>query len=93
MLFVAGLHEETQDEDIRDVFRDFGKVSNLHLNLDRRSGYAKGYAMVEYEEQTNAKAAREALNGAHICGKAIHVDWAFVMHETLTPESWEKKSK
>ncbi len=93
VLFLAGLHEETQEEDLLDRFKDFGPVTNLHLNLDRKSGYAKGYAMVEFEEQEHAMLALEKLNGASICGNEIRIDWAFVRHETIPEEVSQKRAR
>jgi RNA-binding protein 8A len=64
--------------DIREPFLEYGQIKNIHVNLDRRTGFCAGYALVEYHKKSEAQDAINAQHGTNLLGKAISVGWAFV---------------
>merc|ERR1711970_1464806 len=77
VIIVSGVHEEAQEDDVFEAFAEYGDIKNLHLNLDRRTGFVKGYAFIEYEDKKDAESAIKKMNGETLLDSKILVNWAF----------------
>ncbi|ODQ45346.1 hypothetical protein PICMEDRAFT_17811 [Pichia membranifaciens NRRL Y-2026] len=77
---MTNLHPETSEDHIYDVFEEYCRVVNLHLNLDKRTGYVKGYAFIEFRKLEDVKEIMELHKHQkfQILGRTIELDYAFV---------------
>merc|ERR1712003_120829 len=77
VVIVSGVHEEAQEDDVFEAFAEYGDIKNLHLNLDRRTGFVKGYAFIEYETKQEAAGAIKAMHSGVLLDQKLSVSWAF----------------
>ena len=75
-LYVGNLSYSTTKETLEKAFSAHGQVVSVNVITDRDSGRPKGFAFVEMSSAEEAEAAKTALNGAEIDGRALNVDIA-----------------
>ncbi|MBI2688036.1 MAG: RNA-binding protein [Acidobacteria bacterium] len=75
-IFVGNLSFRTTQEEIHQVFGNYGAVERVNLVTDRDSGQSRGFAFVEMTNANEAEAAINALNGTELHGRNINVNVA-----------------
>lgn len=75
-LFVGSLPFSTTEDTLVSIFSEYGEIVEAKLIIDRMTGRSKGIAFVTYEEEKDAKAAIDALNGTELEGRTIVVNVA-----------------
>lgn len=72
-LYVGNLSFDTTEEQVREMFTEFGSVESVAMITDRDSGNFRGFCFVEMEAAA-ASAATNALNGKDIDGRSLTVN-------------------
>jgi len=75
-IYVGNLSYEATEEEVRQLFAEFGDVDSVNLITDRETGRLRGFGFVEMADDAAAKAAIEALNGKEIAGRTLAVNEA-----------------
>jgi cold-inducible RNA-binding protein len=75
-LYVGNLSYDTSEASIKALFEQHGEVTSVNLITDRDSGRPKGFGFVEMATPEMAEAAKGALDGTQLDGRALKVDTA-----------------
>ena len=75
-LYVGNLSYRMNDQDLENVFAEFGQVVSCKIINDRETGRSKGFGFVEMETSDAGKSAIETLDGKECEGRNLKVNEA-----------------
>lgn len=75
-IYVGNLSFDTSDSSLNTLFSAYGKVVSAAVLTDRDTGRSRGFGFVEMENDNEAMAAIQALNGKALDGRTLNVNEA-----------------
>ncbi|KAF8068041.1 eukaryotic translation initiation factor 3 subunit G-domain-containing protein [Lyophyllum atratum] len=75
-LRVTNISEDTQENDLRDLFGIFGRVARVYVGRDRETGAGKGFAFVSFEDRAAAQKAIDKVHGKGYDSLILSVQWS-----------------
>ncbi|XP_026791991.3 poly(U)-binding-splicing factor PUF60-B isoform X3 [Pangasianodon hypophthalmus] len=72
-IYVASVHPDLSDDDIKSVFEAFGKIKACMLAREHTTGKHKGYCFIEYEKPQSAIDAVSSMNLFDLGGQYLRV--------------------
>ncbi len=72
-IFVANFDYDTEEADLKELFQDFGKVNDVQICRDWKTGESLGYAFIEMPLDGEAEYAIEKLDGKRWNGRFLKV--------------------
>ncbi|BCD67412.1 RNA-binding protein [Nitratiruptor sp. YY09-18] len=74
-IYVGNLPYRSGEEEVRNLFAQYGEVNSVKLITDRETGRPRGFGFVEMDD-SEALAAIEALDGQEFEGRVLKVNEA-----------------
>lgn len=75
-MYVGNLSWDASENDIRELFTQYGGVTEVAIPTDRESGRPRGFAFVTMETKEGMDAAINALNGKEFLGRPLTINEA-----------------
>ncbi|MGB3507821.1 MAG: RNA-binding protein [Microcoleaceae cyanobacterium] len=75
-IYVGNLSYDVTQDDLSEVFKEYGTVKRVQLPSDRETGRPRGFGFVEMESEEDENKAIEALDGAEWMGRDLKVNKA-----------------
>lgn len=75
-IYVANLGFSMQDNDLKNLFNEYGSVTSAKVITDRETGKSRGFGFVEMSSDDSAQKAIKELDGKMVDGRAMQVNEA-----------------
>ncbi len=75
-LYVGSLPYKTTEDELHQLFSQFGTVTSVKIVTDRVTGQSKGFGFVEMASADDAQKAIESVNGSQFGGRSLIVSVA-----------------
>lgn len=75
-LYVGNLSFDVEEDELSDVFKEYGEVVSANIVRDKWDKSSKGFGFIEFASDESADAAIEGLNGTEIRGRSMRVSEA-----------------
>lgn len=75
-VYVGGLPYSTTDQQLQDLFAQYGVVASARIITDKFTGQSRGFGFVEMATDGDAQKAITALNGTQFGGRTLTVNEA-----------------
>ncbi|MEN8178520.1 MAG: RNA-binding protein [Pseudomonadota bacterium] len=75
-IYVGNLSWSINDDELRNLFSEFGEISTANVIMDKFSGRSKGFGFVEMPNDSDAESAIDALNEKEVDGRNLRVNQA-----------------
>lgn len=75
-IYVGNLSYGIKENDLKEIFEEYGETSSVRIIKDKMTGKSKGFAFVEMENDNEAKEAISNLNEAELQGRKLVVNEA-----------------
>ena len=75
-IYVGNLAYRLTENELEELFREYGEVTSVKIIMDKFTGKSKGYGFVEMANEGEGETAIEELDGAEVGGRNIKVNKA-----------------
>lgn len=75
-IYIGNLSYQATENDLREVFAEYGTIKRITLPIDRETGRMRGFAFVELAEDAQEDSAISELDGAEWMGRQLRVNKA-----------------
>ncbi len=75
-IYVGNLPYSVTDDDLQEMFSEFGELTSAEVVKDKFSGQSKGFGFVDMPDNADAEEAIRSLNDQPVQGRKLTVNEA-----------------